>query len=99
MLPLMPPGTETSQIRRKPVASRMEMMPHLMPPGRLMPPLMPHQLPLIERRVATVATDLGSPGKTIPCAITGGEVARDERQRSQRFPRLYLHPHGVTLAH
>src|SRR5215218_2796992 len=82
MLPLMPPGTETSQIRRKPVATRMEMMPH--------------QIPLIERRVATmatVATFLEPLGKTTPCAITDErEVWHDPPAPRPRLPHWRAGP-------
>ena len=48
----------TPQISRIPVATQTP----LMPPKRLMPPLMPLRTPLIEREMATVATVALGPG-------------------------------------
>jgi hypothetical protein len=59
-------GGERGRIRRKPVATQTQMMPRLLPPGN----------PLIERRMATVATVLEPLGKVIRCATMGGRELR-----------------------
>lgn len=65
-------GGERGRIRRKPVATQTQMMPRLLPQVRLMPP----GNPLIERRMATVATVLEPLGKVIRCATMGGRELR-----------------------